>query len=83
MSHNVDGVVEFLKGNGGNVLRSGEDYIEAYFREGSDRSGAALHENDDLESGNTNSRIQESLAADSYTVEATTYDEGQRRTASP
>ena len=48
-----------------------------YLREGSDRSGAALHENDDLESGNTNSRIQESLASGSYTVEATTYDEGQ------
>ena len=48
-----------------------------YLREDSDRSGAALHENDDLESGNINSRIQESLAAGSYTVEATTYDEGQ------
>ena len=48
-----------------------------YLREDSDRSGAALHENDDLESGNTNSRIEESLAAGTYTVEATTYDEGQ------
>ena len=34
-----------------------------YLREGSDRCGAALHENDDLESGNTNSRIQDPLAA--------------------
>ena len=48
-----------------------------YLREGSDRSGAALHDNDDLESGNTNSRIQESLTAGPYTVEATTYDEAQ------
>ena len=48
-----------------------------YLREGQDRSGEPLHENDDLESGDTNSRITTPLAAGTYTVEATTYDPRQ------
>ena len=48
-----------------------------YLREGEARSGTALHENDDIESGNTNSRISETLAAGTYTIEATTYSPGQ------
>jgi hypothetical protein len=36
--------------------------------------GAVKAENDDVESGNTNSRIEETLAAGAYTIEATTYD---------
>ena len=48
-----------------------------YLLEGAGMDGAIEAENDDVESGNTNSRIEETLAAGSYTVEATTYDEGQ------
>ena len=48
-----------------------------YLREGQDRSGESLHQNDDLEPGNTNSRIQGTLEAGVYTVEATTYSPGQ------
>ena len=47
-----------------------------YLRTGQDRSGEPLHENDDLASGNTNSRIQETLEAGAYTIEATTYNAG-------
>ena len=46
-----------------------------YLREGG-RSGTVLHENDDA--GSTSlSRIQETLPAGSYTIEATTYNEGE------
>ena len=48
-----------------------------YLRSGETRSGTALHENDDVESGNTNSRISEALAAGTYTIEATTYNPGE------
>ena len=48
-----------------------------YLRQGEAKSGTALHENDDIVSGNTNSRIQETLAAGEYTIEATTYDENK------
>ena len=47
-----------------------------YLREGSATSGTALHSNDDVESGNLNSRIVATLSAGSYTIEATTYAEG-------
>ena len=43
---------------------------------GAGRDGESLSENDDLETGNTNSRIIHTLAAGTYTVEATTYTEG-------
>ena len=46
-----------------------------YLREGSAISGTALHNNDDIESGNTDSRIVATLAAGTYTVEATTHNE--------
>ena len=46
-----------------------------YLRQGEDtRSGPVEAENDDLETGvNLNSRIKQTLAAGSYTIEATTY----------
>ena len=47
-----------------------------YLHEGAGRDGSVLHENDDIVSGNTNSEIQETLSAGTYTIEATTYDAG-------
>ena len=47
-----------------------------YLREGAGRDGNVMHENDDIVSGNTNSEIQETLSAGTYTIEATTYDSG-------
>ena len=44
-----------------------------YLRQGEARSGPALHEDDDIESGNTNSQIVATLTAGTYTIEATTY----------
>ena len=44
-----------------------------YLRQGNATTGAALHENDDVESGNTNSRIVATLPAGTYTIEVTTY----------
>ena len=57
------------------VLEStaGDTYL--YLREGDARSGTFLHENDD-DGGITRSRIEETLAAGSYTIEVTTYDAG-------
>ena len=46
-----------------------------YLRKGSATSGIAAHSNDDIESGNTDSRIVADLYAGSYTIEATTYSE--------
>ena len=46
-----------------------------YLRQGTATTGTALHDNDDIESGNTNSQIVATLAAGTYTVEATTYSE--------
>ena len=45
-----------------------------YLRSGSSTSGTAQHSNDDIESGNTNSQIKETLSAGTYTIEATTYN---------
>ena len=59
------------------TLESIEADTYLYLREGEDRSGEPLHENDDLEPGNTNSRITATLAAGTYTIEATTYSEGE------
>ena len=55
-------------------LDSDEDtYL--YLRQGDDtRSGAVAAENDDKATGNTNSEISRSLAAGTYTIEATTYE---------
>ena len=56
-------------------LESSEDtYL--YLRRGEARSGTALHENDDVASGNTDSQIVATLSAGSYTIEATTYNAG-------
>ena len=44
-----------------------------YLRSGDARTGTPLHFNDDVESGNRNSRIVATLAAGRYTIEATTY----------
>ena len=55
-----------------NLTSTEDTYL--YLMQGVRKSGAVLHENDDTESGNTNSRISESLPAGEYTIEATTYD---------
>ena len=47
-----------------------------YLRQGETRSGPFLHEDDDSPD-RTRSQIQETLAAGSYTIEATTYEAGQ------
>ena len=47
-----------------------------YLRSGDARSGAFLYQNDD-DGGTTKSTIEETLAADSYTIEATTYGTGE------
>ena len=44
-----------------------------YLRLGEGRTGRAEHQNNNLGRGNINSRIEETLAAGTYTVEATTY----------
>ncbi|MYK03333.1 MAG: S8 family serine peptidase, partial [Gemmatimonadales bacterium] len=52
-----------------------------YVRRGEARTGAVLHENDDVDPGSdTDSQISESLAAGTYTIEATTYAENQAGT---
>ena len=48
-----------------------------YLRAGEAKSGDYLHENDDVESGNLNSQIAATLGAGTYTIEATTYAEGE------
>ncbi len=49
-----------------------------FLREGDARSGSTPHVNDDVEAGvNLNSRISASLAAGTWTIEATTYAENQ------
>ena len=45
-----------------------------YLMEGTGTNGTVLHENDDAESGNTNSHISETLSVGDYTIEATTYE---------
>ena len=56
-------------------LTSSQDTF-LYLLRGADAHGAAVTDNDDVETGNTNSRITETLAAGTYTIEATTYGEG-------
>ena len=58
------------------TLESQDADTYLYLRRGETRSGAFLYENDD-DGGITRSRIQDTLAAGTYTIEATTYDEGQ------
>ena len=47
-----------------------------YLRRGDATSGTALHENDDHQGSTSVSQIQETLAAGTYTIEATTYAAG-------
>ena len=56
-------------------LTSSQDTF-LYLLRGADANGAVVTDNDDVESGNTNSRITRTLAAGTYTIEATTYGEG-------
>ena len=58
------------------TLESQDADTYLYLRQGEARSGGFLYQNDD-DGGTTRSRIQETLAAGTYTIEATTYDEGQ------
>ena len=44
-----------------------------FLRSGSSTSGTALHQNDDIGGTNRNSQIVATLAAGTYTIEATTY----------
>ena len=61
------------------LISSVDPYL--FLRQGDSRSGAVLHENDDIENGvNLNSRITATLAAGSYTIEATTFATGQSGT---
>ena len=49
-----------------------------YLREGEAKSGDVVAENDDVVPGtDTNSRIQGTLVAGTYTIEATTYSSGE------
>ena len=57
-----------------NLTSAQDTYL--YLLRGADASGAVVTDNDDVVSGNTNSRITETLSAGTYTVEATTYGEG-------
>ena len=57
-------------------LESSAANAHLYLRRGDATSGTALHENDDHGGSTSVSQIQETLAAGSYTVEATTYSAG-------
>ena len=59
------------------TLESDDADTYLYLREGEARSGPFLHENDDHEGSAAKSQIQETLAAGSYTIEATTYSPGE------
>ena len=61
------------------TLESNDADTYLYLRAGEARSGEFLYENDDYpEAGDTDkSQIQETLAAGSYTIEATTYSAGE------
>ena len=48
-----------------------------YLLRGPGRDGAVITSNDDVVTGNTNSQIVSTLAAGTYTIEATTYTGGQ------
>ena len=58
------------------TLESSAVDTHLYLRSGDATSGTALHENDGHEGNTSVSQIQETLAAGSYTVEATTYSAG-------
>ncbi len=58
------------------TLTSADADTFLYLLEGAGRDGRVAHSNDDIERGNTNSEISQTLEAGDYTVEATTYDSG-------
>ena len=58
------------------VLESGDADTFLYLREGEAKTGTELHLNDD-DGSTSRSRIQEILAAGDYTIEATTYSDGE------
>ena len=64
------------------TLESGAANTYLYLRQGDATSGTALYENDDHQGSTSVSQIQETLAAGSYTVEATTYSAGATGTFS-
>ena len=64
------------------TLESGSANTYLYLRQGDAISGTALHENDDHQGSTSVSQIQETLAAGTYTVEATTYSAGETGTFS-
>ena len=55
------------------TLKSDDADTYLYLREGEATSGTALYQNDDHRGSTGTSQIQETLAADTYTVEATTH----------
>ena len=57
-----------------NLTSAQDTYL--YLLRGADANGTVVTDNDDIESGNTNSRITRTLSAGTYTIEATTYSEG-------
>ena len=59
------------------TLESNDADTYLYLRQGEARSGAFLHENDDHQGSLSVSQVQASLAAGSYTIEATTYSAGE------
>ena len=58
------------------TLESSDADTYLYLRSGSETTGSVLHENDNHEGSTSRSQIQETLAAGTYTIEATTYDPG-------
>ena len=59
------------------TLESNDADTYLYLRRGDIASGEATHENDDHEGSTSVSRIQATLTAGSYTIETTTYGEGE------
>ena len=59
------------------TLESDDADTYLYLRSGNTTSGPFAYENDDYEDSTAKSKIQETLDADTYTIEATTY--GERR----
>ena len=59
------------------TLESDEADTYLYLREGETTSGEHLQENDDHQGSTSRSLVQETLAAGTYTIEATTYGTGE------
>lgn len=59
------------------TLESEDADTYLFLLEGSSASGAVLYNNDDYSGGGSDSRIRETLAAGTYTIEAATYESGE------